>query len=304
MNDRYFPWGGRPGSSYEGPTDYNLSLKDPGVVTSDNWNFPAGATLSADWLGRVHRGTPWQTIFLKSEAASLGDSSGWTNQSPDLVHGPGGVLFSRTHPTNDWRMVAWFARMLQTNDLRTLMSVNATNTGDWNALFTGLNVLSNNLTTVVVWQPPRFETNVIAPDAPQLETIISGIQRLRSSSRGQYFADVGAFLSVPELSTALPWLNLTGDQVRWGLNDEAYEILPSQLLSLIRADPVGTAVSDGHSVQLHFSAWPGYVYRVESSADCLTWESASSPHTAIDGGFTVTIPLSSGHKFFRAVLLP
>jgi hypothetical protein len=167
-----------------------------------------------------------------------------------------------------------------------------------------LNVLSNNLTTVVVWQPPRFETNVIAPDAPQLETIISGIQRLRSSSRGQYFADVGAFLSVPELSTALPWLNLTGDQVRWGLNDEAYEILPSQLLSLIRADPVGTAVSDGHSVQLHFSAWPGYVYRVESSADCLTWESASSPHTAIDGGFTVTIPLSSGHKFFRAVLLP
>ena len=45
---------------------YNLALKDPLVWQSDDWDFPNGQTLNSDWLGQVHRGTPWQTIYFES----------------------------------------------------------------------------------------------------------------------------------------------------------------------------------------------------------------------------------------------
>ncbi len=304
LNVRYSPWGGRPDSSYESPTAYNLSLKDPGLISSDDWNFPSGVTPAPGWLGRIHRGTPWQTIYLKSEPAPVGGPSGWTNQSPDLVRAIDGSLFSRTHPTNDWAMVRWFAQIWNTNDLRTLTSANTTNEATWKACFTGLTVLSNDLSNPVLGQPPRFETNAIAPDASQLRTIIAGIARTRSSQRGQYFTDVGAFLSVPELSVSSPWLNRTGDQLKWGLTDEAYEILPSQLLSLVRPDPVGTALRSDAGIELRFTAFGGCAYRVEGSADFVAWETVSEPHYGVEGAFTLTVPLSSNWKFFRALWLP
>ena len=44
----------------------NLAFKDPLVRVSDNWDFPANKFPTVGWLGRVHRGTPWQTIYLKA----------------------------------------------------------------------------------------------------------------------------------------------------------------------------------------------------------------------------------------------
>ena len=74
-NDRYMPWG-RPGNlkafgPFTGPSSpdnnpYNLSYKDPLVLFSDSWDFPTNKFPSVGWLGRVHRGTPWQTVYLKS----------------------------------------------------------------------------------------------------------------------------------------------------------------------------------------------------------------------------------------------
>jgi hypothetical protein len=304
LNDRYSPWGGRPNSSYEAPTAYSRSLKDPGVTGSADWNFPSGMTLSSDWPGRVHRGTPWQTIYLKSDAAPLGGATGWTNQSPDVVQLPDGSLFSRTHPTNDWRMAAWLAQSWNTNDPRALISINATNTESWKARLAGLTVLSNNLSSPVLGQPPRFETNTIALDSPQLDGVIEGLERARAFQKGGYFADVAAFLSVPELSAASPWLNVSGDQLRWGLTDEAYEILPAQLLSLVRPDSVGTAVHTGNALELRFTAFDGLAYRLEGSDDFADWQPVSGPHVGVNGAFSVTMPLSAPWRFFRAVLLP
>jgi hypothetical protein len=50
----------------------HTSLKDPGVLGPDGWQFPhkdTGGLETLGWLGMVHRGTPWQSVYLKSKPA-------------------------------------------------------------------------------------------------------------------------------------------------------------------------------------------------------------------------------------------
>ena len=47
---------------------FDLSKQDPRVRRSDDWDFPLNKFGNVGWLGRVHRGTPWQTIYLKAQA--------------------------------------------------------------------------------------------------------------------------------------------------------------------------------------------------------------------------------------------
>ena len=61
LNQRYQPWGGNPST---GVGTNMLSIKDPLVTCSDDWNFPTNKFPTVGWLGRVHRGTPWQTVYL------------------------------------------------------------------------------------------------------------------------------------------------------------------------------------------------------------------------------------------------
>ena len=65
INGRYRPWGGNPKKN-DPLTDTQMAVKDPFVTRSDDWDFPANKYPNIGWLGRVHRGTPWQTVFLKS----------------------------------------------------------------------------------------------------------------------------------------------------------------------------------------------------------------------------------------------
>ena len=51
----------------------HITLKDPGVLGPDWWQFPhknTGGMETLGWLGMVHRGTPWQTVYLKSKPAN------------------------------------------------------------------------------------------------------------------------------------------------------------------------------------------------------------------------------------------
>ena len=63
LNQRYKPWGG---NSIDGCGHEPAAIKDPLVTSSDDWNFPTNKFPTVGWLGRVHRGTPWQTVYLKS----------------------------------------------------------------------------------------------------------------------------------------------------------------------------------------------------------------------------------------------
>jgi hypothetical protein len=73
-NGRYQPWGGNPFGAASNPTmpAYQIAAKDPFVTRPDNWEFPTNKYPNVGWLGRVHRGTPWQTLYLKSPSIAPG----------------------------------------------------------------------------------------------------------------------------------------------------------------------------------------------------------------------------------------
>ncbi len=298
LNHRYAPWNGNPsGALY--PEWSDRRIMDAGVRSSDDWNFPANETLAPHWLGRVHRGTPWQTIYLKPEIAPLSE---WAKQSDDAVFVPGLGMVSRTHPTNDWRLAALWASLVNTNDPRDLLSINSTNFADWQAVLTGLTVLSNNLAFPIFGDPLQFETNTITANAPQIATIFDGLKQQRSSQPKGYFTDIFACLNTPELSSASPWLNLTDEQAAFGLTDEAYEKLPGQLLARVRPDPVGRIIAANHTLELTFSAFDGFAFRVESSTNLIHWTTFSEPHYSTNGTFSCAMAPTTGPRYFRAVL--
>jgi hypothetical protein len=66
VNTRYNPWGGRSGSS-SSTADHESGEKDPHLFNPDFWDFPTYKFANIGWLGRVHRGTPWQTIISNHE---------------------------------------------------------------------------------------------------------------------------------------------------------------------------------------------------------------------------------------------
>src|SRR5256884_2736933 len=131
LNWRYRPWGGKPGKV---PSDdasaRDLALKDPLITQSDDWDFPTNKFPNLGWLGRVHRGTPWQTVYLK---ASVEPTNNWAKWS-----GSDG-----SHPTNDWHLVGLFTTALNDNAARGLLSVNQTNSAAWSAVLGGVSVLTN-----------------------------------------------------------------------------------------------------------------------------------------------------------------
>ena len=106
-------------------------------------------------------------------------------------------------------MAELLVSLFNTNDVRPLRSVNTTNLNAWAATLDGSTVLSNNLANPArLGDTPQFDSITVTSNAPQMAVVVNGIHRTRTAQRGQYFADVAAFLSVPELSSASPWLNL------------------------------------------------------------------------------------------------
>ena len=89
INRRYEPWGGNPKKSGTKATDYDLKLKDPVARTfgrSDEWDFPTNKLPNVGWLGRVHRGTPWQTLYLKPYATDILSWAKWTGDGQVLAN--------------------------------------------------------------------------------------------------------------------------------------------------------------------------------------------------------------------------
>lgn len=76
-NQRYRPW---PSTLAEAASQYNIAHKDPLIRRSDDWQFPTNKFPNIGWLGRVHRGTPWQTIYLKGYVGSYEGGQGGDNK--------------------------------------------------------------------------------------------------------------------------------------------------------------------------------------------------------------------------------
>lgn len=239
MNERYQPWGGVSNKT-EVLQDFDLGLKDPLIRRSDDWLFPTNRFPTIGWLGRVHRGTPWQTVYLKSARP---DTNLWYRWAGTLG----------THPTNDWKLMDLFTVAPNDNAARGLLSVNQTNLAAWSAVLSGVNVLSNHVEDAKMNKFAKAEyTRLVAePSSEALRRIVAGIIRTRAGRTNGVFTNLGSILSVPELTVLSPFLNTTNaNQLRNGIDDAAYERIPQQILSLLKADePRMVVYSFGQSLK-------------------------------------------------------
>ncbi len=186
----YAPWGQSPMLRLKADvaSGYNLYFKDPQITNSESWAFPTNASTQypgIGFLGRVHRGTPWQTIYLKSAPLITNTVNGHVN----ITNLPAGTIADRfaayptwvswsgspaTYPTADWKLLDLFTTAINDNAARGLMSVNQTNIASWSALLSGVSMLDTlaKVGTVSSTKTPRpFE---LAPSSPELRKILSG----------------------------------------------------------------------------------------------------------------------------------
>jgi hypothetical protein len=279
LNANFRPWGGTAGKA-DPLLDFNIGAKDAGIRHPDQWEFPI-ATNRANYfypnigaLGQVHRGTPWQTLYLKS-IYRFG-----TNGVPvELIHPTDWLRWAGsvgTYPSQDWKLLDVFTAAPSESATRGLLSVNQTNQAAWSAVLSGVMVATNTSKTASlkpVDPVAEYRAAVIDPASAQVGVIVRSLNFVRTNQwevipqpraalqfsqpwafgirtnqltgvRATVFEHVGDVLSAPHLSVQSPFLN--GDtfgtnqttlrrlQNEW--TDRAVEYLPSQILSLLQRD--------------------------------------------------------------------
>jgi hypothetical protein len=207
VSARYSPWGAQD------IVGNNMLFKDPLMYSSTNWAFPTNKFPGVGWIGRVHRGTPWQTIYLKSDSPeSLTSQNLWTSawvKSPE------------TYPTNDWSMVDVFTTAPNDNAARGLLAVNQTNDAAWAAVFAG----------VIAPVTATNGTQILPLDVgPYLMDSQYGINNQRTNHPNGIFHKVGDILAASALTTNSPYL--LGNPANY--SDEIIERIPQQTLSLLK----------------------------------------------------------------------
>jgi hypothetical protein len=259
LNQRYQPWGGNPST---GAGTNMLSIKDPLVYSSDDWNFPTNKLPTVGWLGRIHRGTPWQTVYLKASNV-LGYQNDFGNNGssgPNLwVNWTGNMNpfdVTNTAPKQDRLLFDLFTTAFDDDATRGTLSVNQPHLAAWSALFSGVMVLSNTASDAAVGtlgQTAGSMTNYtafpISPAGPGTNSAMwqlwNGITQSRASvlnvdGVAGAFEHEGDILFVPQLTEQSPFLRAVtngiadGAQQQAGISDEMYEWLPQQVMSLLR----------------------------------------------------------------------
>ncbi|HLH53990.1 MAG TPA: hypothetical protein VKY92_10290, partial [Verrucomicrobiae bacterium] len=202
----------------------------------------------------------------------------------------GDALF--TAPTNDWHLVGTLNGLFNTNSPSQLLSANQKGAQSWEAVLNGMTVLSNV-------SPSEIDPLVMAGNSPQAALIAGAILNNKNSQPQRLFQNVGDILSTPELSMASPWLNSTNL-----LTDEAIEILPSQLLPLLRSDSVVSPIFVPGSLVLQFSGDDSYSYVVQVSTNLFDWVTFSTNQPA-GGSFRLSAPQTErAWQFYRSKLGP
>ena len=260
INRRYKPWGGNPGSDSSGGaiSDYEIAAKDPLVTRSDAWDWPTNKLPNPFWLGRIHRGSPWQTVNLKGTnipfpgftATNLTDAQvarwqRWTGNG-QLVRNVGqfqlgltnwfpigslawDALF--THPINDRTILDLFTTAFNDNAARGKMSVNQSGLAAWSAILSGVIVNSNiNPSAWSVIEPAGVYDPLDTNNWPALAKIVGAINDVRATNFAGSFKRLGDILAVPELTVKSPYLDSNTNL----LSDEVYERIPQQIGGLIK----------------------------------------------------------------------
>ena len=277
-NSRYEPWGGSPGNT---PLvgKYDWRLKDPVASAqgrSDDWDPPTNKFPNIGWVGRVHRGTPWQTVYLKSDVPDLTTWTNWTG-NPVLVTNVGQfstnvylpsaaafiwtpqgyvhpavpvITFSNgvavydaffTQPANDRHFLDIFSTAFDVNATRGRLSINQTNLAAWSAVLSGVSVLASSLAAN---GNPVLSPVIISPagpynssSAPATWPAVARIVNDINNTRTNSLNGVFHRLGdVLAARTLTASSPFLNTNYVTSLNDAAFERIPQQILGLLKAD--------------------------------------------------------------------
>jgi len=248
LNNRYQPWGRTLMSTNFDPNPYNFAFKDPLMWQSDNWDFPTNKFPTVGWLGRVHRGTPWQTVFLK--ATNILTLTNYTATWTTWTGNGNSIDATNSAPVQDRLLFDLFTTAFNDNATRGQLSVNVgptnANLAAWSALFSGIIVptsLTNTYTVINPAGPAGAPVPVGPPPSPNsplclgylVQNGTNGINDIRANTKLfplQSFTHVGDILAVPALTEQSPFL--AGLDPNAQISDELMEWLPQQVMSLLR----------------------------------------------------------------------
>ena len=274
IGGRYQPWARKGQMGFLNaltttPVLTNYACIDPLAYASDYWDFPTNQYPTVGWIGRVHRGTPWQTIYLKdsdlTRAVTVAGAntnfvgaSTWANWTGNIQTDFGQYYDAlNSAPVQDRLLFDIFTTRLNDNAARGTLPVNAGagqpegGIAAWSALFSGMVVLTNTQPVAIATTPLSYGYHIIDPagqnwsNSPLWQIVnnpTNGINATRANTTFfpyQSFAHAGDILATPRLSGQSPYLNLgTGknlsQQGTYGINDEMYEWLPQQMMGLVR----------------------------------------------------------------------
>ncbi|MDB6020412.1 MAG: hypothetical protein JWQ04_269 [Pedosphaera sp.] len=307
ISPRYAPWNAT-GVGRLAATTKNAAFKDPLITRSDSWQFPTNLLSSIGSLGQVHRGTPWQTVYLKSTGIpNLKNWQDWTGNttittyipnSNDPIYGANVTNAGISLPVNDWPLISALIPLLHPVNPRQLYSINETDPNAWASVFQGMTVLTNTSAGLV---PLVIDANA---NSNALGLIAAGINAQRGNVPGLLYTNLDQILAVPQLSVASPFLN--GVVATNFLTDAAYESIPAQLLPLLRLDSVGSIVNSGGVAQLQFTGVDGYNYNVQASTNLQDWFFIAKHQHTTNGVFIFSDrgALNFARRYYRTVLAP
>lgn len=306
LNARYQPWGVNnemAGFPNVDTNAFNIAYKDPLMWQSDDWDFPPNKLPAISSIGQVHRGTPWQTVYLKA-ANVLGANDTWWRWTGDAnIYDA-----ANSAPVQDRHLASLLTSLFNINNVESLFPVNNSNPNDWQGLLNGLTVWTNTLPNnqMHFWVVPQFVAQVISSNSLQASAIVNAVQTARTAQAGRIFHDIADILGTPQLSEQSPFLNWNSSvQQQYGISDEAYEIIPSQLLARLRTDSMGSVAFTDSQQLVHFTGDDGHAYAIQTSSDLVNWASIST-NQPVNGVFSFTNSLNpnANQQFYRSVLLP
>jgi hypothetical protein len=236
--NRYQPWGVVPNV-----TGLEWSYKDPMAFYPGSYQFPSNKYPTVGWLGRVHRGTPWQTVNLKAINPDATTWTNWTSDAYQFTSNYCGLQYltnnsfsnvvvlndaSFSMPTNDYLLMDLFTTSPNDNASKGQLSINQIGMGPgaptaaWAAVLAGVVGVANTNTGGTL-------TPAII-DIPTAENLATAITALRTSTNyNGTFTSLGQICAVSNLTLTSPLL--TPNQP---INDAAYEFIPQQIMSLLR----------------------------------------------------------------------
>ncbi len=270
LNFSYQPWGGyhlpRGGTlnpnGKNGDFDNNYQIKDSLVGQSDDWDFPTNSLPGIGWLGRVHRGTPWQTVYMKPYNFNTNEWQNWINDNTIYTNVIGNTAVATLDwlnalPSQDYAIFDIFTATSSDNATRGQLDVNQDGLAAWSAVLSGVNVLTNTPTGLVPMTigPAGVYSNNSSP----VSAIVLGINNTRTNTStnapiflNHVFQHSGDVLQTPQLTVASPFLtNELATITAGGVSDEVLERIPQQVMSLLTLNQSPRFVIYSYGQTLH-----------------------------------------------------